>query len=132
MKKEYVSPLIICEKFQADEYVAACGDSGTIYKFKCDAGNKISGSVYVESNGVEGLQTGRGGDTNLTNGRPYTSYSSCNLTHEANSKDEFEKGYFIPFRSDQVVDVIVWRGPKHDNIHCTTNLDMSTWETAKS
>lgn len=30
------------------------------------------------------------------------------------------------------LDVIVWRGEKGDNIHCTKNLDMKTWETAKS
>ena len=37
MKKEYVRPSMVCETFAADEYVAACGDSGKVYKFVCDA-----------------------------------------------------------------------------------------------
>ena len=45
-------PLTEVQKFEANEYVAACGDSGTTYKFKCDAGGGESGNVYLETNGV--------------------------------------------------------------------------------
>ena len=34
--------------------------------------------------------------------------------------------------SNSVQNVIVWRGPKEDNTHCTTNLNIDTWQTAKS
>ena len=38
MKRAYVRPTMVGERFVANEYVAACGDKGTVYKFKCDAG----------------------------------------------------------------------------------------------
>ena len=42
MRKEWMEPVIEVQEFVANEYVAACGDSGTVYKFKCDAGEKKS------------------------------------------------------------------------------------------
>lgn len=130
MKKEWVRPLTIVDQFVPNEYVAACGDSGVTYKFTCDAGGGVSGYVYLETNGKEGLQTGRGGDEYLSG------YHACGTTHEAESTDAFLKGYYVVeggwFEEDTVTPVIVWRGPKNDNTHCTTNLDMNSWETAKS
>ena len=38
MKKEWMEPVIEVQEFAANEYVAACGDSGKVYKFVCDAG----------------------------------------------------------------------------------------------
>ncbi len=35
MKRRYERPSAYIEEFTPNEYVAACGDSGTIYKFKC-------------------------------------------------------------------------------------------------
>lgn len=126
MKKEWVRPLTIVDQFVPNEYVAACGDSGVTYKFTCDAGGGAYGEVYLETNGKEGLQTGKGGDSHLS------SYHACGTTHEAESTDDFLPGYYIPWFNDEVKPVIVWRGPKGDNTHCTENLDMSTWETGKS
>ena len=130
MKKEWVRPLTIVDQFVPNEYVAACGDSGVTYKFTCDAGDGVSGFVYLETNGKEGLQTGRGGDEYLSRSH------SCGTTHEAESTDAFLKGYYVVkgdwFEEDTVTPVIVWRGPKGDNTHCTTNLDMNSWQTAKS
>lgn len=135
--KVWRRPLTEVQKFEANEYVAACGDSGTTYLFKCDAGGGDSGDVYVESNGVEGLQT-RGewvggwdghwqaADTSLGG------YHACGTEHEADSEDEFLNGYYVPYWSDDVTKVIIWRGPYNDNVHCTTNLDKNSWETAKS
>lgn len=37
MKRAYVRPTMVGERFVANEYVAACGDKGTVYKFNCDA-----------------------------------------------------------------------------------------------
>lgn len=34
--------------------------------------------------------------------------------------------------TSKAINVIVWRGPKGDNTHCTTNLNMKEWATAKS
>ena len=37
MKKEWMEPVVEVQEFAANEYVAACGDSGKVYKFVCDA-----------------------------------------------------------------------------------------------
>lgn len=122
-------PETVVDKFEANEYVAACGDSGTVYKFTCDAGGGKSGTVYLETNGIPGLQTkGWGADRYLSG------YHACGITHEAESDDDFLQGYYVTEskRGTTVTEVIVWRGPWGDNTHCTTNLDMDSWETVKS
>ena len=139
--KKWSRPVTMVQKFEANEYVAACGDSGTTYLFKCDAGGGVSGKVYVESNGVNGLQTTR--DWVQTGDWPWEGewvpadqslggYHACGTTHEADSDDEFLSGYYVPYSSGNVTDVIIWRGPYNDNVHCTTNLNKDSWETAKS
>ena len=40
MKRVWCRPQTVVQKFEANEYVAACGDSGTVYKFTCDAGGR--------------------------------------------------------------------------------------------
>lgn len=37
MKRAYVRPTMVGERFVANEYVAACGDQNKVYKFKCNA-----------------------------------------------------------------------------------------------
>ena len=141
MKKEYVRPMMAGERFAPNEYVAACGDSGTTYLFKCDAGGEVSGNVYLETNEVSGLQTER--QWIQTGDWPWQGYwqkadqslggyHACGETHEADSKDSFLEGYYVPYGSSEVTSVIVWRGTHNDNVHCTTNLNMNTWETTKS
>ena len=131
MKREYVAPTMVCEEFVANEYVAACGDSGTVYNFECTAGGGVSGSVYLETNGQAGLQTDWGSGDQYLGG-----YHACGAKHEAESTDSFLNGYYVVdggwFGEDTVTPVIVWRGSSGRNIHCTTELDMSKWETAKS
>lgn len=131
MKREYVAPTMVCEEFAANEYVAACGDSGVVYKFKCTAGGGKSGYVYLETNGQEGLQTsGWNADKYLSG------YHACGTEHEAEHTDDFLDGYYVVdggwFGEDTITPVIVWRGPKGDNTHCTDVLDKNEWETAKS
>lgn len=135
-KRVWENPLTMVQQFVPNEYVAACGDSGTSYLFTCDAGGGKTGTVYLETNDRPGLQTGRGGDQYLSG------YHACGTTHEADSDDEFLKGYYVteeyvgfwPFGHYETTttDVIVWRGPWGDNTHCTTNLNQDSWETAKS
>ena len=135
--REYVKPMMDSEVFVANEYFSACGDSGTTYLFTCDAGGGVSGKVYVESNGVEGLQTsgewvgGWGGHWQPAD-RSLGGYHACGTTHEADSDDEFLDGYYVPNKSGNATKVIIWRGPYNNNVHCTTNLDQNSWETAKS
>lgn len=128
-------PLTEVQKFEANEYVAAC-ESGVKYLFTCNAGGGKSGTVYLETNGKPGLQTGWGGDQYLSG------YHACGTQHEADSDDAFLDGYYVteeyvgiwPFGyyKTTTTDVIVWRGPDNDNTHCTTVLDKNEWETAKS
>lgn len=136
MRQVYESPKMFVQEFVPNEYVAACGDSGVVYKFKCDAGGGVSGSVYVESNGVEGLQTRSSGSwwsgDYVAADSPLGGYHACGTTHEADSDDEFLDGYYVPYMSNNVTNVIIWRGPYNNNVHCTTNLNKNEWETAKS
>ena len=48
MKKTWEEPRILVQQFMPNEYVAACGDSGTVYNFVCDAGGGTPGTVYEE------------------------------------------------------------------------------------
>ena len=132
-RRVWTRPVTEVQKFEANEYVAACGDSGTTYFFKCDAGGGIRGSVYQETNGYPGLQTGgRRSDRELTSW-PFSYYYACNARHVAESTDDFLNGYYCP--NDNTRDarqVIIWRGRRGNDIHCTTNLDQDSWETAKS
>ena len=127
MKRAYVRPAMVGERFVANEYVAACGDSGTVYKFKCDAGGGKSGSVYLETNGKPGFQ---GGFLGIGGDRYLSGYHACGITHDADTSDDFLDGYYV--RNRNVTQVKVWRGEKGDNTHCTENINMNTWETAKS
>ena len=138
--KGYVRPMMESEVFAANEYIAACGDSGVVYKFRCDAGNGVYGSVYEETNGIPGLQTGRNGDDRLvtySNGLfGESGFHACDSTHEAESTSDFVNGYYCA-KGDisNPLKVIVWKEPRgwwSDDIHCTTNLDQDSWETTKS
>lgn len=128
MKRAYVRPTMVGERFVANEYVAACGDSGTVYKFICDAGGGESGRVYLETNGMSGFQ--EEDSWGIERDRYLSRYQACGITHYADTSDDFLDGYYV--RDGKVTQVKVWRGEKGDNTHCTENIDMSTWETAKS
>lgn len=128
-KNVWVQPQTAVQQFVANEYVAACGDSGTVYKFTCNAGwTGVTGST-VYTNGEDGIM-GTSDDVDLG------SYHKCSLTHEASAMDDFIPGYlrknFLGVPVGEPQKVIIWRGPDGDNVHCTTNLDMDSWETAKS
>ncbi len=135
--KVWRRPRTEVQKFEANEYVAACGN-GTTYLFTCDAGGGKSGKVYVESNGVEGLQTtgewvgGLGGHWQAAD-ESLGGYHACQTTHQADSEDNFLNGYYVPYgSSSNALDVIIWRGEDNDNVHCTTKLNQEDWEIARS
>ena len=49
MKKRWEEPRILVQKFMPNEYVAACGDSGVVYNFECNAGNRRNSyNVYFD------------------------------------------------------------------------------------
>ena len=59
------------------------------------------------------------------------SYHACGKTHEAPTDDEFLDGFYRPFLTLDFQRVKIWTDGG-TNIHCTTKLDMNSWETAKS
>ena len=130
MKKMWEEPKIYVEKFIPNEYVAACGDTNNEYIFQCDAMGGISGTVFY-SDGDDEFEP-FGDDRFMGSG-----YHACGERHTTQVGDEFTEGWYVTGWSgitggDWVEKVIIWRGPDGNNIHCTTNLDQNTWETAKS
>lgn len=130
--KSYKKPVLNVEHFTANEFIAACGDSGTTYKFVCDANSggwfSNGGFVYIESGKADGFQS----VFDKNSDELISTYTPCSKTHIAESTDAFKKGYLVSYLGEKVTDVIVWRGPDGKNTHCTTNLDKNEWETAKS
>ena len=125
MKKElWVRPVTEVQQFEANEYVAACGDSGVVYKFECNAGDKglifYPYKVYVDYDGD--------GNYEYRN-----NYHACGATHKAESDSGFYNGYMDDERTEgnDGIPVIVWTEYGRDT-HCTTKLNMNSWATAKS
>lgn len=128
--KEYVRPMMDSEVFAANEYFSACGDTNNEYIFKCDAMGGITGTVFYSD-----------GDDKF---EPFnddrwmgTGYHACGEEHFTQVGDDFIEGWYVTgwdgiTGGDWVQKVIIWRGADGNNIHCTTNLDKNTWETAKS
>lgn len=131
MKKVYEAPVVHLEQFVANEYIAAC-DSGTVYKFTCDAGGGEHGDVFTSDG------------TNLTQGI-LNYYHACSETHEASTQDDFIAGTLVlndgndqktywtleGKREYESIPVIIWTDGG-TNVHCTTELDMENWKTDKS
>lgn len=130
--RKYKKPVLNVEQFTANEFIAACGESGKTYKFVCNANSNgwfsDGGVVYEENEKEEGLQTfGSNKDRFLG------VYNPCNDTHTAESYDkDFSKGYLWAAGNWRAQDVILWKGDNGNNIHCTKNLNISKWETGKS
>lgn len=128
--KSYKKPVLNVERFTANEFVAACHDTNKVYKFKCDAGGGISGTVYQETNGEPGLQTKPSLSGWYWADKRLGGYHACGTTHEASTTDDFLDGYYVT--DSKTTPVKVWRGPNDDNIHCTENLEIDSWETDRS
>ena len=128
-KKAYVKPVMESETFVPQNYVAACGDMNRVYKFECNAPTEWgSGYVIQETDGREGVSISEFFGSSLG------FYHPCGQTHDAPTTDAFIKGYYVHDIESlfNATPVIIWRGESGNNVHCTTNLDMSSWETVKS
>lgn len=138
--------------FAANEFIAACGDSGVTYKFNCDA---PSGQLFYYPNlNVKDYPSNNGSPESPLNWNTEQwdkqnatelgyFYHPCNEKHEASTAEGFYWGFTDWYngiitesgrnnKHDAGETVIVWRGPNGNNGHATTNLNMSTWETARS
>ena len=128
MKKTWETPRILVQQFVPNEYVAACGESGVVYLFKCNAGKNGKKYAVKDEKGKVATISGFYMDGD------WYYYHPCGETHEAESNSGFLTGYHIDDTStpkDENISVIIWTENNTD-VHCTTELDMSTWETAKS
>lgn len=133
-KKVWVRPVTEVQQFEANEYVAACGDSGVVYKFECNAGSKGTDYNVYLADGTPYATSGRDSGGCKTD---YYSYSPCGEKHEAESDSVFLEGYMYKQsgwgggNTGSKIDVIIWTD-NYTDVHCTANLNKNTWETAKS
>lgn len=133
--REYVKPMMDSEVFASNEYCSTCGDI-TTYLFTCNAPR---GKLYYysQSDGqIDGTYTGG------SRAKKLGSYVPCNDKHQAQDTGDFYDG-FVDYNGNGKIDngegVIVWLemgssifGSYIDDYHATKNLNMNTWETAKS
>lgn len=128
--RNWERPMVVVDAFVANEFVSACGDNGTIYKFKCDA---PGGPLYYypkSDDKIDGVHN------------PYDSakciswfYHPCGADYKVPKTDGFYDGfvdYNLNGKQDSGEGVIVWRGQSGRNGHATTNLNMNSWKTTKS
>ncbi len=134
--REYVKPMMDSEVFAANEYFSACVDSGVVYNFVCNAGNRnheYAVYTYNKWGKKDYLEIGSGRNKHEINGYDYY-YHPCYITYKAESDSGFLTGYYMDdmgTRYDDEIPVTVWTDYGKD-VHCTTYLDMDSWETAKS
>ena len=141
--KKYMKPTMEGQMFVSNEFVSACGDSGTTYLIECNA---PAGNLYTYYNDGGWFGTDdyydvvKGEDFSATTAQQYDkhllgSFDPCPVAHEANSTHGFYWG-FIDYNKNKTHDsnetVIVWRGQYNDNGHATKNLNMNDWSVAKS
>lgn len=141
MKKIYKKPMMSVENFVANEFCSSCGDSGKNYLFECNA---PKGDLYYfkKSDGnLDGIYNGSGKKSYVGD------YHPCEATHETANSGDFYEG-FVDYNGNGKYDpngtqiwfdkrtpaeaVIVWHDGTRLGWHATKNLDINSWETAKS
>ena len=137
-RRVWTRPVTEVQKFEANEYVAVCGDSGTTYYFECNAGEPYRYWQPGIFGGGHWVTDDHPYRVVANNGESWSNYGPCEATHVAESSSEFLHGYIdnMHTRENENIPVVIWKeyvgGWQKWNIHCTTNLDQDSWETAKS
>ena len=124
MKREYSTPVMKVEVFEASESVAAC------YLINCNVPG--SGILWAETNGKPGLQKGgENPDTQLT--KDYL--SACDKWHKGviQSEDPKANGYweYIDWFDTKTIEVFWWKedlGSASD-YHATRMDGIKEWKT---
>ena len=129
--RNWERPMVVVDTFAANEFVSSCKDTNTVYLFKCNAGeegHKYNVYYYDNNNRKHYIAS-----NNSWIWAQFGSYHPCDATHEASTKDEFINGYIDDqsTRKDEGVPVVIWTD-RGTNVHCTTDLQKNTWQTAKS
>ena len=131
--RNWERPMVTVDTFVANEFVSTCRENHKVYNFECNAGDE-DGMYDVFTN------DGR----NLTKGI-LNYYHPCKATHKAEEDSGFIEGvmidnggiddrYYIDLKGIHEypkTKVIIWTDNGTD-VHCTTNLNMKEWTTAKS
>ena len=133
------------QNFVANEYVSACGDSGTSYEFECNAGD-ANGEYDVITN-LSRKESWFGTTytyNNLTKDSHHSRmyFHPCKETHITSIHDDFESGYMVYsggydndidwcLENNQYIPVVIWTNGGTD-VHCTTVLDEHSWKVTKS
>ena len=128
MKKTWEEPRILVQQFMPNEYVAACGTSGVVYNFECNAGEEDTKYAVKDATGTVAKTSGW-----YMNGKDDW-YEPCGEIHQAESDSGFLTGFHLDdpkTKKDENIKVIIWTQDNTD-VHCTTQLDMNKWTTAKS
>ena len=76
--RNWERPMVVVDAFVANEFVSACGDKGTIYKFECNA---PEGTLYYYPNS-DGKIDGQHNPNDRTREK-LGSFKPCNIKHEA-------------------------------------------------
>lgn len=134
--RNWERPMVVVDTFAANEFVSSCGENHKVYNFECNAGEKNKCyDVFTED--------GR----NLTPNSFMTTnyYHPCKATHEASEDSGFIKGFMVDNGGNDELTYYSWDGKKNYTktnviiwtnnntaVHCTTNLNMNEWTTAKS
>ena len=138
--RNWERPMVVVDTFAANEFVSSCGENHKVYNFECNAG-RTNGMYDVFTDDGHNLTPDEGFWFFPTRGY----YSPCHETHEAPEDSGFIKGVMVDNGgNDQLTyrrhgktyeypktNVIIWTNNNTD-VHCTTNLDMKEWTTAKS
>lgn len=129
--KNWERPMVVVDTFAANEFVSTCADGGSTYKFQCNAGEEgHTYNVYYFDNYNRKHYIASDSPLIFTQ---FDSYSPCNATHEASTKDDFINGYIDDQSTwrDEKTQVVIWTD-RGRNVHCTTNLKMESWDKTPS
>ncbi|MBE5800387.1 MAG: hypothetical protein E7321_10650 [Clostridiales bacterium] len=141
--------------FPANAYCSSCGEGGTTYWFECNApSNQLYYYDYMNLEDYKSDKDDPDSPLNWTTDRwaeeknkwDYLGnlYHACGQEHKASTGEGFYWGFIdLQYgydsedggekgRHDAFETVIVWRGSDGKQGHATKNLDVSTWEIAKS
>ncbi len=129
--KQWTNPQITVEEYVANDYVAACGQSGKTYVFNCSI--PAGTTVYRESNGIEGLQRGLGSQDDEISTYQIIFNHNDKITVESSAVSSLQKGYTVQTlgSNETIKDVLIWTDGR-GNKHVISNTNQSTWETGKS
>lgn len=150
-KLTWVKPEMEEVRFAANEYIASCGESSSSYKFECTAPRGI---LYrfcewvggqLQSIFLEGTETDKPNNLgSYVSDFLASSYHPCGENAEGHtpSKDDGFFWGFVDHNANQKYDentdtaVIIWDSKDGwwgtSNYHATQNVNITSWETARS